>query len=225
MMKMSACRSSRMLLLLRAASMVGASALPAEPVTNLARAIYELSSPPQIVVYATGGGINLASYLLTTPGSSRCVLDVQMPYSRPSLTQVIGHEPTKYCSPAVAHDLAAAAFKRARSLQEANGPAVGVGCTAALRSEPLRRGAHRCFVAICTEGGTHELALTLAKGARSRQLEDAVVSRVALVGLARACGVELSAQQSDMWRLEPDAEGKSVENEKLVASFTPASGV
>ena len=86
------------------------------------------------------------------------------------LVQLLGSEPKKYCAPSVAHDLAAAAFERARALREANGPAIGVGCTAALRSEPMKRGAHRCFVAVRTEGGTHELALTLAKGARSRQL-------------------------------------------------------
>ena len=35
-----------------------------------------------------------------------------------------------------------------------------------------------------------ENALKIAKGERSRPLEDAVVSRCALLGLARACGIE-----------------------------------
>ena len=212
-----------LLLFSRTVSTVRATA----DVTLLARSIYELPIPPQLVVYSTGGGIQLASYLLTTPGSSRSVLDVQMPYSRGSLVQILGHEPSKYCSSAVAHDLAAAAFERARTLREA-GPPVGVGCTAALRSEPMKRGAHRCFVAVRTESGTHELALTLAQGARSRQLEDAVVSRVALVALARACGLELSPAQRDMWRMDADDEGvkngKSVRDEELQSKFTPSSG-
>ena len=80
------------------------------------------------------------------------------------------------------------------------------------------------FDAIRTSEGTHELALTLAKGARSRPSEDAVVGRVALVALARACGLELSEQQADMWRLPADADGsgKGVDEERLLTSFKPA---
>ena len=188
-----------------------------------------MPSPPQIVAFATGGGIQLASQLLTVPGSSRSVLDVQMPYSRGSLVQILGQEPKKYCSATVARDLATAAYERARTLRDAGaGPAVGVGCTAALRSEPMKRGMHRCFVAVHTDRGTYELTLNLAKGARSRVLEDAVVSRIALVGLARACDVDLDAAQSDaLWRLPADDaadEGgtrAAVEDERLEIAFTP----
>ena len=86
----------------------------------------------------------------------------------------------------------------------------------------MKRGAHRCFVAVRTEAGTHEVALTLAKGARSRLLEDAVVSHVAVLALAKACGVGLSAEQAGSWRLPPDmAEGEykqAVAEERLVES-------
>lgn len=219
------------ILLLRAAATIRASAASGPSDASAAvvtRALFGLSSPPQIVVFATGGGIQLASYMLTTPGASRSVLDVQMPYSRGSLVQLLGEEPKKYCSAAVANDLATAAYERARTLRNANdGPAVGVGCTAALRSEPMKRGAHRCFVAVRTDGGTHQLALTLAKGARSRSLEDAVVSRIALVALARACGVELTAEHSDaLWRLpadDVDGGRSDVAGERLEVTFTPTS--
>ena len=88
----------------------------------------------------------------------------------------------------------------------------------------MKRGAHRCFVAVRTEEGTHEVALTLAKGARSRVLEDAVVSRVALITLARASGLELSTQQGDLWRMRPDEAGdvhdRHVDRETLEVTFT-----
>lgn len=231
MLRSSASPRSSVLLLFRAASTVNAIAAAAAPVDTavIARSIYDMAAPPQVVVFATGGGMQLASSLLTTPGSSRSVLDVQLPYSRASLVQILGREPAKYCSSGVAHDLAAAAFERAKALRETDGPAFGVGCTAALRSEPMKRGHHRCFVAVRTSGGTHEVTLTLAKGSRTRVTEDAVVSRVALVTLARACGLELTAEQLDSWRLDPDGDaptgsGAQVALEKLEVSFTPVQG-
>ena len=203
------------------------SAIIAADISSVAKAIYDLPTPPQVVLFATGGGIQASTYLLGTPGASRSVLDVQMPYSRSSLRQLLGgRDPHKYVSADVARDLAAAAFERARALRDVenaqSAPAIGVGCTAALRSEPMKRGAHRCFVAVRTEAGTHEVALTLAKGARSRLLEDAVVSHVAVLALAKACGVGLSAEQAGSWRLPPDnAEGEykqAVAEERLVES-------
>jgi hypothetical protein len=89
----------------------------------------------------------------------------------------------------------------------------------------MKRGAHRCFVAVRTIEGMHEVSLTLAKGARSRLAEDAVVSRVALVTLARASGVTLSAEQLDAWRLDADAdESVRVDDERLHTSFIPVAG-
>ena len=103
---------------------------------------------------------------------------------------------------------------------------MGLGCTASLRSEPMRRGAHRCFVAVRTPAGTHELALTLAKGARSREAEDAVVSRVALVALAHACGVEGAPhpeRSASFWQLGADEAGSDarLSDEHLAVAFRP----
>ena len=198
---------------------------------SLARKFHEQPQAPGLVLYLTGGGMQLAPMLLTVPGASRTVLELQVPYSQRSLRQLIDTEPDQYVSADVARRLARQAFLRAQELSgtaaaggTAGGRCLGLGCTAALRSEPMKRGAHRCFVAVRTSEGTHELALTLAKGARSRPSEDAVVGRVALGALARACGLELSEQQADMWRLPADADGsgKGVDEERLLTSFKPA---
>jgi hypothetical protein len=208
-----------------------------------ARSIYGLKPAPSLVVYVTGGGVQLVPSLLATPGASNSVLDVQIPYSRSSLVELLGKEPASYCSADVAHDLAAAAYERALLLakrehasdsegDDGGGTSsrqraiVGLGCTAALRSVPMNRGEHRCYVAVRTAQGTQELALTLTKGARSRELEDAVVSRVALAALAHACGVGSAPRPEDaasFWCLdadECDAEiGESVSDERLEVSF------
>ena len=92
----------------------------------------------------------------------------------------------------------------------------------------MNRGEHRCYVAVRTAHGTRELALTLTKGARSRELEDAVVSRVALAALAHACAVTDAPRPEDaasFWCLgadECDVEnGESVSDEQLEVSFRP----
>lgn len=222
-------------LLLRAASGRAASPLSAAAGTAevfaIARWIYELQPPPQLVVFATGGGVQLSSFLLATPGASRSVLEVQLPYSRESLVELLdGTEPTKYCAPEVARALAASAFRRAQALRERAlgsppAPCVGLGCTAALRSVPMRRGQHRCFVAVHTETGTFEVSLTLAKGARSRVLEDDVVSRVALLAIAHACGVSPSADETAFWRLASDEEGPSSDQQAAAATRIEAEAL
>ena len=94
-------------------------AIIAADISSVAKAIYDLPTPPQVVLFATGGGIQASTYLLGTPGASRSVLDVQMPYSRSSLRQLLGgRDPHKYVSADVARDLAAAAFERARALRD-----------------------------------------------------------------------------------------------------------
>lgn len=197
--------------------------------SDIAAAIYELPTPHSIVVFTTGGGIQLATYLLATPGASRCMLEVQLPYSRASTAQLLGYEPARYATAEVAAHLATSAFERAKQLGEAGQPAVGLGGTAKLRSTAsLDPGDHRAFFAVRTEAGLYELELALTKGARSRLGEDSVVSGVALIALANACGVALSEQQRDAWRLVADVEGddadafaRLVEAEKLQASFAP----
>ena len=195
---------------------------------DIVRLICGKNPAPQLVVYATGGGANLAPYLLTTPGASRAVLEVRVPYSRQSLIDILGHEPESYASERVARDMAMAAFNRACELSDdAMDPvirerAIGLGCTAALRSEPEKAGPHRCYIAVQTATGLHEVGITLAKGTRSRTLEDVVVSRLALVALAHACeidGVPRPEQASEFWQLPADTDEEAQDEEVVEYSF------
>lgn len=223
-------RAAPTLLLMRAVSSLRAASLPpSSDALALARTIYDLPAPPQLVVYATGGGATLPAFLLTVPGASRTVLEVKVPYAEQSLVELLeGKAPSRFCSADVARRLAAAAYRRALALHRPPSPATptfGLGCTAALRSEPMRRGTHRAFIAVHTSEGVHELSIVLAKGARSRELEDAVVSRAALVALAQACGVTVPQQEGggDFWRLAsdtPDSSRGKIKDEKLQHAFT-----
>ena len=212
--------SGVLLLLVLSATPVPVRAAPSGPVPPsdalaLVRQLYAQSHPPQLVAYVTGGAAQLPSWLLATPGASRSVLDFQMPYSRGSVDQLLSRTPPRYCSAAVARDLATAAFERARTLRPSAAgaaPCVGLGLTAVLMSEPMRKGSHRCLLAVRTERGLHEVSLILSKGARSRSREDAVCSRLALLALAESVGVK-PPDGDAFWRLPAD----DAEHDKLVA--------
>ena len=77
-------------------SLVLGSGMSLSDAQTVARSIYELNPAPSVVAYVTGGGVQLVPTLLATPGASNSVLDVQIPYSRASLVQLLGKEPKSY---------------------------------------------------------------------------------------------------------------------------------
>mmetsp|Transcript_10857 Transcript_10857/g.33445 ORF Transcript_10857/g.33445 Transcript_10857/m.33445 type:complete len:137 (+) Transcript_10857:984-1394(+) len=95
---------------------------------------------------------------------------------------------------------------------------------------PMKRGDHRCYIAVRTARGVHSFSLTLAKGARTRSREDAVVSRAALATLARACGMPSPtlARGVEFWRLsadDPEATTEAaaqLEQEEAIEAFQPS---
>jgi hypothetical protein len=216
-------------------------------VVSLVRKFHEQPQAPGLVLYLTGGCMQLAPMLLTVPGASRTVLELQVPYSQRSLRLLIDDEPAQYVSADVARQLARQAFLRAQELSgtaaadtEVGGRCLGLGCTAALRSDPPKRGEHRCFLALHSALGVWELELTLNKALnRSRALEDEVVSRCALVALAQQCGLSLltggealdpvdpgSVEARAFWQLPSDDEAVSrkdaalLQDEALLMRFT-----
>ena len=110
------------------------------------------------VFYITGGGSQLISELLTTPGASRTVLEVSVPYANSALTDMLGCAPAQACSAATARAMAMAAFQRACELthdDEGRPSLFGLSCTASLATDREKRGRHRAHVAIQTEWDTH----------------------------------------------------------------------
>lgn len=206
----------------------GGASLPNDAL-SLVQRLHEQPSPRPSVLYVTGGGTQLVPWLLCVPGASRTVLEVQVPYAQRSFDQLTGEAPEQYCSAGAARLLAEAAFRRACELVDggsSGGDCVGLGCTAVLRSEPPKRGQHRCFVAVHSAAGVRELELTLAKDAgRSRVCEDEVVSRCALLALAAECGLDVPG--AEFWRLDGDEDdaAAAAEPEQLALTFTPHPGV
>ncbi|MGL4551355.1 MAG: hypothetical protein ACRC33_09210 [Gemmataceae bacterium] len=145
-------------------------------------------SPAAVALVLTGGGVAAPAWLLGVPGGSRTVVEVAVPYAPEAFDAYLAASPASYCSAEAAALLARRARQRAAWLAPGR-RAVGVACTASLRSDRPKRGDHRAHVAAATADGVAIWSLTFVKEARSREDEDAVAARLVLNALADALGV------------------------------------
>jgi hypothetical protein len=145
-------------------------------------------APGRCVLALTGGGASAAGFLLSVPGGSRTVLEVVVPYDEGALVDFLCRRPEHFCSAATAREMAVRALDRARWLAPGETVA-GVGCTASLATDRPKRGEHRFHVTVQRGEDSHSSSLTLAKGARDREGEEAVLVGVLLNELAEAFGV------------------------------------
>jgi hypothetical protein len=158
-----------------------------EPATRrLIEAIHQ--GPTRYVLALTGGGASAVGLLLSVPGGSRTVLEVTVPYDERALADFLGRRPEQFCSLATSGDMAARARARARWLLPGEAVA-GVGCTASLATDRPKRGDHRFHLTVQRGADSAGYSLTLTKGARDREGEEAVLAAVLLNALAGASGV------------------------------------
>ena len=144
-------------------------------------------------IAVTGSGIQAISDLFSEPGASRTILDAQVPYSRLALEEFVGALADQHVSSEEAKMMAKAALKRAQHLaqgEEVNEPLFGLGCTAAVSTDRVRRGEDRAHVA--WTNGTHSggASIWFDKQARTRANEDAVVSAIVLNSIALALNID-----------------------------------
>ena len=151
------------------------------------------SVPGRGCIAITGSGIQAISELFAEPGTSRTIFDVQVPYSRLALEEFVGAPTDQHVSAQEAKLMAESALKRARYLaqgDEGDEPLFGVGCTAAIATDRVRRGEDRAHVAWTNgvhSGGT---SIWFDKQARTRGDEDTIVSAIVLNSIAAASEIE-----------------------------------
>ncbi len=160
-----------------------------DPATRALIEALHREAPYKYALALTGGGTGAAAQLLHVPGGSRTLLEVTVPYSERALSDFLGRTPQQFCSADTALALARRALERSRRF--APGEAVaGVGGTASLASDRPKRGAHRFHLAVvCSPAAGKAVSLTLHKGARDRQQEEAVLDAVLLNVIAEVFGV------------------------------------
>lgn len=150
-------------------------------------------TPTVAVVAVSGAGAAALAWLLAVAGASRTVLEGRVPYARSAFAEWLGGEPAEFVSREAATAMARAARARAMALQQldhADAPAVGLACTATIATDRAKRGDHRCWIGLASSAGVATYGLVLEKGARDRNGEEAVVSRLAIHALAIGCGLD-----------------------------------
>jgi hypothetical protein len=151
------------------------------------------SVPGRGCVVVTGAGIQAISDLFTEPGTSRTILEAQVPYARKALDEYVGVQAKQHVSAEEALLIAEAALRRAQHLADGGDgdqPLFGVGCTAAVATDRLRRGEDRAHV-VWTDGTrSGGASIWFDKEARTRAEQDAVVSVIVLNSIAEVLNVE-----------------------------------
>lgn len=138
-------------------------------------------------------------WIFSTPGASRCLMEGNIPYARASMDRFLhlpeGHAGLSYSSAEATSIMASSARSRAAQalLEDTSDLSMlrschvfGVACSAALVSAQPKKGAHRCHVAVASEGETCVYSLTLEKGLRTREAEDALCSRLIIDAIGHA---------------------------------------
>ncbi len=143
------------------------------------------AAPLRLVIEFAGAGAQSLAWLHAVPGSSGTILEATDRYAAASLVKLIGFEPAHFASTEVARAMAGKAYWRARQLAPPNAPVAGLGLTAAIATDRIKRGEHRCCLSLCTAETFTHYTLTLNKGRRTRQQEENLISLLLLRAIAR----------------------------------------
>lgn len=151
-------------------------------------------APHQLMLVIAGAGHGALSALLDVAGASRTLLEALVPYSQTAFTDFLRRTPEQYVAGQTARLLAGRAYTRARLLSLGDKPVFGVACTAAIATDRHKRGAHRAHIACWHADGVRQYDLLLEKAetsrARTREAEEALVSRLLLLAIAEACEID-----------------------------------
>ena len=127
-----------------------------------------------------GGGSGAMAALLAQPGASQFVIDIQVPYQREALIDYLGAPVTSCASSITAAFMARRAFERARRYAPDEPRLLGWACSAALYTQPARRGADRAHLAVCTKEKRYHRYMACA-GSRQQQEQEVAEAIVALL--------------------------------------------
>jgi hypothetical protein len=147
------------------------------------------NQPVQLMLVTAGAGTQALSWLLSVAGASRTLLEALVPYSAAAFDDFLGRKPSQYVAQETAGYLAGRAFTRARQLSS-SANLVGLACTATIITDRPKRGEHRAYLASWRADRVCRYRLHLKKGARTRDAEEELVSRMILNALAHACDLE-----------------------------------
>ena len=136
-------------------------------------------SPWQGVFHLTGGGSLLVSDLLTTAGASSTALEIHIPYSSQSLSELINKKEERAVSENVSRQLAVSAFLRARELSDySQNKVFGLGLTASLSTKEAKRGQTQAHWCIQTMESTFSFKIVLEKQSSRQEQEISLLEAI-----------------------------------------------
>ena len=138
-----------------------------------------------------GGGSGATHALLSHPGASRFILEVQIPYSPRAMLDYVGDMLDHVCSGEAAETLAGRAYERAVQFcptDEGSSPVLGISCTAALKTNRVRKGKDRAYICIKAHDKQHIEEVMFEPGSRTEQ-ENCLTGEL-LKALAMFLGIE-----------------------------------
>jgi nicotinamide mononucleotide (NMN) deamidase PncC len=147
----------------------------------------------KFIIATAGGGASAISSLLDVAGASNTVLSASVPYHQDELSQYLGGTPDQACSSATARALAMTAWQRARQIED-EVPVFGIGFTAALATNRMRRGDDRCFLAIQSRDETSLTEIIFDKTNRTRAEEEQLCCALIVGAMAESLGIEARYQ-------------------------------
>ncbi|MCG8348522.1 MAG: hypothetical protein MI924_12190 [Chloroflexales bacterium] len=160
---------------------------------DIHRAIEHIHAAPHRLVLEFAGAGSLALWWLhSVAGSSRTIIEASDRYAPAALVDRLGFEPVAFVSVETAVAMARQAAIRAAALQISADPILGVGCTATIATDRVKRGAHRGVVAVQSAYEARSYAITLTKGLRDRVGEETLIGQLLIRAIARACMLEVS---------------------------------
>ena len=164
---------------------------------NIIKQIYSQVHPRNLFsVTVTGGGVQLIENLFVVPGASRCLMKGEIPYSKSALAEILEKDVVQACSVETARDMAEFSYRRTVELllkdvecidEVANANILGIAVTAALSTNVIKKGDHRCHIAVTEKKGTTVYTIILVKGKNTRVEEDLICSRLSLYALVNSC--------------------------------------
>ncbi len=156
--------------------------------TGLVHCIHASRTAAALVL--TGGGTGAIPLLLRRAGGSRTVLDIAVPYSSAAVAAYLGAPPRQATSAATAEAMARRAFQRACEFRpDPSIPVVGLGATAAMTTDRVRRGGDRMHVATFDGARTIALEWRFRPPFAWRHEQEAVAEWAIVASLADAVGV------------------------------------
>jgi len=136
----------------------------------------------------TGGGMKIIDYLFKTPGSSKTILEIIIPYSKHSLSDFLSENLDSHVSHLEAINMAEKSYLRSKALS--NNPDIfGLSCTASISTNRLRKGDDRAYIAWYSKFSNGYTSVLFEKNIRKRVEEDIIISKIILNTISKIIGI------------------------------------